>query len=73
MELVIDDINNLDVSDAGYFAVFVQNPDNNGAIRDLTALISSAHENDMFVVVAADLLSMVLAKSPGEMGAYVVV
>jgi glycine dehydrogenase len=73
VELVVGDINSFDVSDESYFAAFVQNPDNNGAIRDLTSFISAAHEREIFVVVAADLMSLVLAKSPGEMGADVVV
>jgi glycine dehydrogenase len=73
VELVVADIKDFNPSDESYFAVFVQNPDNNGAIRDLTDFISAAHEKENFVVVAADLLSLVLAKSPGEMGADVVV
>jgi glycine dehydrogenase len=73
VELVVGDINTFDPTDPAYFAVFVQNPDNNGAIRDLTSFISAAHGKEVFVVVAADLLSLVLAKSPGEMGADVVV
>ena len=73
VELVIGDITKLDLNDASYFAAFIQNPDNNGAIKDHTAFIESAHAKDVFVVVAADLLSLVMMKSPGEMGADVVV
>ena len=73
VELVVGDIKDFDPSDPSYFSVFVQNPDNSGAIRDLSNFISSAHQHDTFVIVAADLLSLVLAKSPGEMGADVVV
>ena len=73
IELVIDDLSKLNINDPDLFAVFLQNPDNNGAIKDYSALIQSAHEKDLFVVMAADILSMVLVKSPGEMGADVVV
>ncbi len=73
VQLVIDDISKFDPSDKDYFALFVQNPDNDGTIRDLTSLISASHDNGIYAVVAADLLSLALAKSPGEMGADVVV
>jgi glycine dehydrogenase len=73
VELVVGDIASFDAGNPEYFAVFVQNPNNDGAIQDYTNLISDAHAKDVFVVVAADLLSLVLMKSPGEMGADVVV
>ena len=73
IELVVTDITKADITDPSVFAVYIQNPDNNGAIADFTNLISAAHEKDVFVVMGADLLSLVLMKSPGEMGADVVV
>ncbi|HEY9045912.1 MAG TPA: aminomethyl-transferring glycine dehydrogenase [Ohtaekwangia sp.] len=73
VELVVGDINTVDVTDANLFAVFIQNPNNNGELKDYTSFNASAHEKDLFVVMAADLMSLVLAKSPGEMGADVVV
>ncbi|MBS1558973.1 MAG: aminomethyl-transferring glycine dehydrogenase [Bacteroidetes bacterium] len=73
IELVIGDIAQLDVTDPEFFAVYIQNPDNNGAIKDLTPFIASAHNHNLFVVVGSDLMSLVLMKSPGEMGADVVV
>ncbi|WP_333819081.1 aminomethyl-transferring glycine dehydrogenase [Ohtaekwangia sp.] len=73
VELVVGDINTVDVTDANLFAVFIQNPNNNGELKDYTSFNASAHEKDVFVVMAADIMSMVLAKSPGEMGADVVV
>ena len=51
----------------------MQNPAGNGEIKDLTAFISSAHENSVLVAVGSDLMSLVLMTSPGEMGADVVV
>jgi glycine dehydrogenase len=73
VELVVGDVSKFDVNDPAFFAAFVQNPDNNGAIKDYTSFIDAAHSKELFVVVAADLLSLVLVKSPGEMGADVVV
>jgi len=55
------------------FASLVQYPAKNGQIYDYTAFIEEAHKNDVKVVVAADLMSLVLLKSPAEMGADVAV
>ena len=73
VELVIGDTTKFDFNDPEFFAVFIQNPDNNGEIKDWTDFITEAHANGLYTVVAADLLSLALLKSPGEMGADVVV
>jgi glycine dehydrogenase len=73
IELVIDDISKLDISDANLFGVYIQYPDKNGAVKDHTAFIATAHEKEVAVVVGTDLMSLLLLKSPGEMGADVVV
>ena len=73
VELVVGDVTKLDIADSNLFAVYIQNPDNNGAIKDYSAFIAAAHEKNVFVVVGADLMSLLLMKSPGEMGADVVV
>ncbi|HLZ17066.1 MAG TPA: aminomethyl-transferring glycine dehydrogenase, partial [Cyclobacteriaceae bacterium] len=73
VDLVVGDVAQLDITDADVFAVYLQNPDNHGAVKDHTALIASAHEKNVFVVVGSDLMSLLLMKSPGEMGADVVV
>jgi glycine dehydrogenase len=71
--LVIGKVTEEALQDPSLFAVYLQNPDNNGAIHDYTDLIAEAHKNDVFVAMGADLMSLVLMKSPGEMGADVVV
>lgn len=73
VDLVVGDINSVDITDPELFAVFIQNPNSDGAIKDYAAFNASAHEKDVFVVMAADILSLALMKSPGEMGADVVV
>jgi glycine dehydrogenase len=73
VELVVGDTQSLDIADTDLFAAFVQNPDNNGAVKDHSSFISAAHQKDVFVVVATDLMSSLLVKSAGEMGADVVV
>ncbi len=73
IELVISDIGKLDITDPNLFAIYIQNPNNDGAIKDYTPLIESAHEKEVFVVMGTDLMSLVLMKSPGEMGADIAV
>lgn len=72
VELVVGDLSKLDLTDSNLFAVLVQYPDSNGAVKDHSSFIQSAHENDVFVSVASDLLALTLLKSPGEMGADIV-
>lgn len=55
------------------FGIFVNYPDTNGEIIDFTSLFAKAKANDVFSMVATDLLALTLLKSPGEMGADVVV
>lgn len=73
IELIIDSPDSIDVTDPRLFGILLQYPDTTGHVRDLTGLIASAHENDVFVTVAADLLSLSLLTPPGEMGADIVV
>jgi len=56
-----------------FFGVLLHYTTADGAINDIAPLISTAHESGALVVVAADLMSLVLLKSPGEMDADVVV
>lgn len=73
INLVVDDVSKLDVTNPDLFAVLIQYPDSNGAITDHSAFIQAAHEHNVFVAMAADLLALTIVKSPGEMGADVVV
>src|SRR5690242_839130 len=51
VDLVIGDAASLDLTDPALFAVYIQNPDNNGSIADHTAFIKEAHNRDVFVVM----------------------
>lgn len=55
------------------FGILVQYPDANGEIRDYSALFTKAKEKDILIAAAADILSLVILKSPAEFGADVVV
>jgi len=55
------------------FGILVQYPDGDGEIRDYSNLFKKAKEKDVMIVAAADIMSLVLLKSPAEFGADVVV
>ncbi|HMJ71676.1 MAG TPA: aminomethyl-transferring glycine dehydrogenase [Cyclobacteriaceae bacterium] len=73
IDLVIGDVIKADLTDKGLFAIYLQTPNNNGEIVDYTNLIAAAHEQEVSVAAGSDLMSLLLTKSPGEMGADVVV
>lgn len=73
IDLVVGKMEELDLTDPDLFGVFLQNPGNNGDIRDYTDFIAQAHDNSVLVCVGSDLMALVMMKSPGEMGADVVV
>lgn len=73
IKLTVGAVSDLDVTDPELFGILLQYPGTDGTVEDYTPLIASARENDVYVTVAADLLSLTLLKSPGEMGADVVV
>jgi len=54
------------------FGAFVQYTDKTGEVIDLEPIIKALHENKAIVAVAADIMSLVLLKSPGESGADIV-
>jgi glycine dehydrogenase len=72
IELVIGNHETFDFS-TDFFGAILQYPGKFGQVHDYTAFIAKATENEIKVAVAADILSLVKLKSPGEMGAAVVV
>ena len=71
VELVVGNHEDFDFSD-GFYGVILQYPGKHGQIYDYAGFISKAKSNEIKVAVAADILSLVKLKSPGEMGADVV-
>lgn len=72
IDLRIGDVKNLELTD-DLFAILVQYPNVDGEVFDYTELFKKAEEKGIFKVVAADILSLVMLKSPGEFGADAVV
>lgn len=72
IELVIGDHEDFDFSE-DFYGALLQYPGKFGQIHDYAQFVSNAKENNIKVAVAADILSLVLLKAPGELGVDVVV
>lgn len=59
--------------DEKVFGAIVQYPAADGKIEDYRNFVEKAHQNEIAVSVAADIMSLVLLTPPGEWGADVVV
>ncbi len=73
IELIIAETAELQLTDPDLFGVLLQYPNCDGAVVDPSAIIAAAEEQDVKTVVCADLMSLILLKAPGEMGADAVV
>lgn len=62
-----------DSIDTDYFGILIQYPGTDGAIPDLRPVIENAHGKNALAIVAADIMSLVMLKSPGQQGADIVV
>jgi glycine dehydrogenase len=71
IELLIGEPEDL-LAQGDLFGLLLQYPGANGEIREPGAVIESAHSANTLVAVAADLLSLVVLKPPGEFDADVV-
>jgi glycine dehydrogenase len=60
-------------TEGGVFGYLVQCPDANGNVEDLTALVEAMAALEARSVFATDLMALLVVKSPGAMGADVVV
>jgi glycine dehydrogenase len=57
------------VLDETYFGALVQYPDCHGAVNDYRTFIHHAHQHQVQVIMATDLLALTLLTPPGELGA----
>jgi glycine dehydrogenase len=72
IEIIFGDASSIELSDE-FFGAIVQYPNAYGEIYDYSEFTSSAKNLDIQVSVIADIMSLVLLKSPGSWGADVVV
>jgi len=62
-----------ELSQQDIFGALLQYPGSTGEVKDIEPIIAQAHSMNALVTVAADIMALVLLKSPGSMGADVVV
>lgn len=62
-----------EVADLDVFGALLQYPGSTGQVQDLQQLISQVQSKKALVAVASDLLALTVLKSPGEMGADLVI
>ncbi|BAQ63830.1 aminomethyl-transferring glycine dehydrogenase [Geminocystis sp. NIES-3709] len=72
IELIIDNPQTFDFETSIFGALF-QYPASDGTIYDYTNVIEQIHQQKGLVTLAADLLSLALLKSPGELNADIAV
>jgi glycine dehydrogenase len=70
-ELVVAPADELANADA--FGALLQYPGQGGQVRDLGPLLENARQQGVMTCVAADIMSLVLLKEPGALGADIVV
>jgi len=61
------------IADDDYFAALIQYPCSSGWLMDWSEESAKIHARGAAVIMASDLLALTLLKSPGEMGADIVV
>tara|TARA_B100001250_G_scaffold272567_1_gene235346 strand:+ start:1587 stop:4469 length:2883 start_codon:yes stop_codon:yes gene_type:complete len=72
VELIIGDFDDINL-DHSFFGCILQYPAKHGLVIDYSHFVKLAKQNEIGVVVAADLLSLTFLTPPGEWGADVVV
>jgi len=73
VEVIVDDPEQIDPSDADLAGALLQYPSTTGRVRKLSPLIERIHEAGGLAVVAADLMALILLEPPGSLGADIVV
>lgn len=71
IELIIGDFKDQDF-DEDFFGAIIQYPNNSGSIADYSDFVQRAHDKEVYVAVASDLMALASIVPPGEWGADVV-
>nr|MBS0037687.1 aminomethyl-transferring glycine dehydrogenase [Saprospiraceae bacterium] len=67
IEIVVGDWKNTELT-TEYFGALLQYPNKKGRIEDYRSFVQNSKEKDVFVAVAADLMSLCLLTPPGQWG-----
>ncbi|MDO7084751.1 aminomethyl-transferring glycine dehydrogenase [Pseudocolwellia sp. AS88] len=63
----------VEAADHDIFGALLQYPSATGEVSDISELIEKIHANNGIVAVAADIMSLVMLKAPGHLGADAVI
>jgi glycine dehydrogenase len=72
IEVKVQNVQDFDLTD-DVFGVLLQYPNADGSVKDYRALAEEAKAKEIYITVAADLMSLALLTPPGEWGADAVV
>ncbi len=72
IEVVVGDHNTIEFGNE-FFGALIQYPDADGNVKDYSMFTQKAHDHGVRIAVAADIMALVLLKSPGSWGADAVV
>ncbi len=72
IQLVVGNHDSIELTDA-MFGAIIQYPAKNGEVFNYKAFAERVKSNDMFLVVAADIMSLAILEAPGRWGADAVV
>jgi glycine dehydrogenase len=72
IEVVVDDYKNFSPTEE-FFAIVLQYPNGSGSIEDYKATIEACKAQEVYAVLACDILSLAVLASPGELGADIAV
>ena len=72
INVIVGDFKNFKLTD-DIFAVFVQNPSSSGEVYDYSEFFNNAKAKQVFTIIASDILSLTIVKTPAEMGADIAV
>ena len=73
IEVVVADVHDGGLPERDVFGLLLQYPGSRGSVRNLAPVIARAKSTDAVVAVAADLLALLLLRSPGELGADIAI
>ncbi|KAH9598560.1 Glycine cleavage system P protein [Trypanosoma melophagium] len=72
IKVIVGDTNMIDWDDSSLFGILVQTPDTMGMLHDFSPLFETAKKKGIITCCGTDLMSLLILKPPGEMGADVV-
>ena len=68
MQIIIGNPNTQDFNGKNFFGGIVQNPGNKGEVSDWSHFSKRLHDNNAISIINCDIMSLLITKSPADMG-----